>query len=63
MKQIKEYWNKIEETTLLTFIFRYYRYWLLFFWFYFQTDHGFIQEGNPSEKVVIIEQELYMVLI
>ena len=55
MKQIKEYWNKIEETTLLTFIFRYYKYWLLFFWFYFQTDHGFIQEGNPSEKVVIIE--------
>ena len=26
--------------------------------FIFKKNHGFIQEGNPSEKVVIVEEEL-----
>ena len=28
------------------------------FFFFFSKNHGFIQEGNPSEKNVIVEEEL-----
>ena len=35
------------------------RHWLaLFFYFYFQKNHGFIEEDKPSENVVIAEEEL-----
>ena len=35
------------------------RHWLaLFFWFSFQNNYGFIEEDKPSEKVVIVEEEL-----
>ena len=30
----------------------------LFFYFYFQKKHGFIEEDKPSENAVIVEEEL-----
>ena len=52
MKQIYYILNKIEETTFADIDL-----------FYFSSlivlkNHSFIQEGNPSEKVVIVEEEL-----
>ena len=35
------------------------RHWLaLFFYFYFQKNHGFIEKEKPSENVVIVGEEL-----
>ena len=31
---------------------------VLFFQSYFQKNHGFIEDGNPSENVVIVDEDL-----
>ena len=46
-------WNKIEETTFGDIDLFY------FSSFIFQKNHGFIEEGKPSEKVVIAEGKLH----
>ena len=44
-------WNKIEKTTFADIDF-------CFSCCIFKKNHGFIEEDNPSEKVVIVEEEL-----
>ena len=50
MKQIYMIWNRGGHLP---------RFWLnLFFWFYFQKTQVLIEEDNPSEKLVMVEERL-----